>query len=55
MGMKAFIAKYYNTLESAKKAYFELSPQLQAIQSLIEVGGKYFIIGNSQIEAIERR
>jgi len=49
--MKAFIGKYYKTAEAAIKAYDELLEDRKKNQSICELNGSYFIVGNSTIEA----
>ena len=49
--MKAFIGRYYKTAEAAIEDYEKLSDGLKEMQSIVEVGNRYFIVGNSTINA----
>jgi len=48
--MKAFIGRYFTTLENALAYYSGLSKELQEHQSICETEGRYFIVSNEQIK-----
>lgn len=50
--MKAFIGQYFDSPEEAFKVYGKLSPEVRKLKSVVEYGGKVFIMGNTQIEAL---
>ena len=53
--MKAFIGKYFKTANKAIKAYNKMSKTMRKMQSVCEVGGGYFIVGNSTIKALKEK
>jgi len=53
--MKTFIGRYFKKLKPAVKFYNKMSDERKKHQSLCEVGGKYFIVGNSTIKAVNEK
>ena len=53
--MKTFIGKYYKTLKQAIIAYNKMAEDLKEHQSLCEIEGGYFIVGNDTIKAFNKK
>jgi len=52
---KAFIGRYFETPEKAVEYYKTMSGELRLRQSVCQVGDKFFILGDIQIEALKRK